>query len=75
MTGREVLPDKTVTVYDKTGQAVETHNRIATRWAESWRVTEISNMFDILLIHGDKLGNYICDFCLFVLPLESNQLC
>ena len=25
---------------------------------ELWRVSEISNMFDILLIHRDKLGNY-----------------
>ena len=40
---------------------VEIHNRMVSRWVETrsgYRVGEIFNMFDILPIHRNKLGNY-----------------
>ena len=45
-------------------QAIDIHGSTVSRWAEpqsrckSWRVVKISNMFDILPIHSNKLGNY-----------------
>ena len=42
-------------------QAVEIPARMVSRWEEPQfesRVSEISNMFDILLIHHNMQGNY-----------------
>ena len=59
--------DKTVTGQDGKcdGQAVKIYDRTVSRWwnhspdTESWRVGDISNMFDIWSIHHDKLRYYI----------------
>ena len=51
--------DKTVIVSDN--RAIEIQDRTVSGWAEpqsTWKVSQISNMFDILPIHHDKAGNY-----------------
>ena len=67
-TGREFYQDKTVTLQDKMGSVTNKPYRSRTGWfpggpshspdTESWKVREISNIFDILLIHHEKPGNY-----------------
>ena len=52
-------------------EAEEIDDRMVTRWGEPrsgcrvGEITEISNMFYILLIHNDKSGNYnqLCKPC------------
>ena len=54
MTSRQVFPDKTATIQDKTGSVRHTTGWLTGGWSHSQdqelgRIGEISNMFDILL--------------------------
>ena len=67
-TGWQVFQDNTVTVEDKIGSVTDKLLRSTTGRlpggpsnsldTESWRVSDISNMFYFLLIHRVKPGNY-----------------